>query len=511
MKNIFLTILLLSLNSTFAQTPFPANGDVFRDDIIPRVEVFLPVDSLAIMLESGNEQSNYHWHATCIFDNGNGADTINNIGFRLRGNTSRTAEKKSFKISFNTYESGRKYKGLEKLNLNGEHNDPSIVRSKMGWDLARQMGIIATRANHVELYINEEYRGLYLNVEHIDEEFVQHRFGNKGGNLYKCIYPADLDYKGANSALYKEEFWGRRAYQLRTNETEDDYSDLAHFIDVLNNTNEADFACELEQIFNVQDYLKAMAFDVLTANWDGPLYNKNNFYLYHNQATNRFEYLPYDVDNTFGIDWFQKDWGTRDIYDWGKHGEARPLYWRLIEQEEYRAIFTYYMDYFLTEIFTENNVNPYLDNLQNMLSESAENDLYRTYDYGFSFAEWEESFATELDYFHTPYGLKQFITYRRLNAQMQLVMVGISPLISKITDNKPSENEPVLILAEVEDDSQINDVELCYKIGNQGIINCFQMFDDGEHNDILANDGIYAFTILGLTAGEELHYFVTAM
>ena len=204
------------------------------------------------------------------------------------------------------------------MNLNGEHNDPTIVRSKLGWDLAEQMGIIATRANHVELYINGEYRGLYLNVEHIDEEFVELRFGNNDGNLYKCIYPADLDYKGANPALYKEVFWGRRAYQLRTNTDEDDYSDLAHFIDVLNNTDSDDFACELEQIFNVQDYLKAMAFDILTANWDGPLYNKNNFYLYHNTATGQFEYIPYDIDNTFGIDWFQKDWAERDINDWGK-------------------------------------------------------------------------------------------------------------------------------------------------------------------------------------------------
>jgi spore coat protein CotH len=510
MKYKLLPIFLLFINFAFTQTPFPTNGHVFNDEVIPRVDVFLPADSLANILAPGNEQSNYHYHATFIFDDGTEADTLTNIGFRLRGNTSRTADKKSFKISFNTYEPGRKYKGLEKLNLNGEHNDPSIVRSKVGWDLARQMGIVATRANHVELYINGEYRGLYINVEHIDEEFVQHRFGNNDGNLYKCIYPADLDYKGANPDLYKEVFWGRRAYQLRTNTDEDDYADLAHFIDVLNNTSDADFACELEQVFNVQDYLKAMAFDILIGNWDGPLYNKNNFYLYHNQATNRFEYIPYDLDNTLGIDWLSRDWGTRNIYDWGKHGEPRPLYWRLIANEEYRALFTYYMDSFMTDIFSESNMNPYLDNLKNMLSESAENDVYRTYDYGFSFAEWEESFATELDYFQTPYGIKQYVTYRRLHAQTQLETVGISPLISKITDNNPSENEPVLILAEVEDDSQVENVQLCYQIGSQGVVNCFEMSDDGNHDDILANDGIYAFTILGLTAGEELFYYVTA-
>lgn len=495
---------------TFAQTPFPQNGQVFRDDVIPRVDILLPADSLDILLAEGNEYSNYHWHATFIFNNGDLIDTLNNVGFRLRGNTSRTAAKKSFKISFNTYESGRKYKGLEKMNLNGEHNDPSIVRSKMGWDLARQMGIVATRSNHVELYINGAYRGLYLNVEHLDEEFVERRFGNKNGNLYKCIYPADLDYKGANPDLYKEVFWGRRAYQLRTNTAEDDYSDLAHFIDVLNNTDSDDFVCELEQVFNVQDYLKAMAFDVLIGNWDGPLYNKNNFYLYHNQATNRFEYLPYDIDNTFGIDWFQKDWATRNIYDWANHNEPRPLYWKLMEVAEYRNLFSYYMDYFVTEIYTESNLFPYLNNLKNLLSQSVENDNFRTLDYGFTFADWETSFGEELDFFHTPYGLQQFITNRRLNAQNQLNYNGITPLIANIIHNNPSENEPILFIAEVADDSNIATVELCTKIGVQGTVNCIEMLDDGNHGDGLIGDGIYGVSMDGVTAGESYFYYVHA-
>ena len=53
-----------------------------------------------------------------------GSDTVLNVGFRLRGNTSRTAGKKSFKVSINSFVAGRKWNQLEKLNLNGEHNDP---------------------------------------------------------------------------------------------------------------------------------------------------------------------------------------------------------------------------------------------------------------------------------------------------------------------------------------------------------------------------------------------------
>ncbi|HCM58785.1 MAG TPA: hypothetical protein DIS74_00075, partial [Bacteroidales bacterium] len=81
----------------------------------------------------------------------------------------------------------------------------------------------------------------------------------------------------------------------------------------------------------VQDYLKIMTAQILCGDWDGYLYNKNNFYLYHNTQTGRFEYIPYDVDNTFGIDWFGINWAERNIYGWQPGGDqVRPLYDRIV-------------------------------------------------------------------------------------------------------------------------------------------------------------------------------------
>ena len=41
---------------------------------------------------------------------------------------------KSFKVSFNTFTQGASWNGLEKLNLNGNHNDPSMLRARMVWN-----------------------------------------------------------------------------------------------------------------------------------------------------------------------------------------------------------------------------------------------------------------------------------------------------------------------------------------------------------------------------------------
>ncbi|MBK7337089.1 MAG: CotH kinase family protein [Saprospirales bacterium] len=504
---LFLSAFLLPL-ALFSQTPFPDLAPVFKDDVIPRIDILIPPDSLDIMLESGNEQSNYHWHGTFLFDNGTMKDTVENIGFRLRGNTSRYADKKSFKVSFNTYETGRQWEGLEKLNLNGEHNDPTVARSKICWDLLRSMKVPASRSNHVDLYINGDFYGLYINVEHVDDEFVQLRFGNDEGNLYKCTYPADLVYKGANPNLYKETFNGRRAYELTTNEDVDDYSDLAHFIDVLNNTPIAQLPCELEKVFEVDNYLKALAFDVLSGNWDGPVYNKNNFYLYHNQATGKFEYIPYDLDNTLGIDWLGQDWEDRDIYDWSPN-DPRPLYDRILAVSDYRDRFSYYMDQFMDEIFAESALFPYIETMRDMITPSAEDDPYRPLDWGFTTDDFFNSYEEELPFFQTPIGLKPYITERRNSALQQLDLNNIEPILSGVGNNHPSALQDISIFAYAEDDGSLVSVEACYQLNGQNL-SCVEMFDDGLHADGLPGDGIYGAVIPALNQQAEVDYYVQA-
>jgi len=139
----FFIITIFFSSTIIAQPNFPDDEEIYRDDVVGRVDILINPDTLQWIYE--NVESDIEWRATFIFDNGTIHDTIENIGFRLRGNTSRQSAKKSFKVSFNTFESGRKYHGVEKINLNGEHNDPSVARSKISWDLCRQAGIPSSR------------------------------------------------------------------------------------------------------------------------------------------------------------------------------------------------------------------------------------------------------------------------------------------------------------------------------------------------------------------------------
>ncbi len=221
----FFTIKIL-----WAQIPQPNFNNAFLQDEVAKIYIDIAPDSLALLL-GDSLYSGHEFMATVSYQSTVLNLTLDSIGFRARGNTSLASQKKSFKIDFNRFLPGQKFEGLEEINLNGEHNDVSIMRAFLAQHLLRSAGLPSSRTSYVELYVNNQYKGLYLNSEHLDDEFLDLRFpGQANGNLWKCAYGADLTWWGANPNNYQQ------VYELKTNKDSADYSALVHLIDVLNNT-----------------------------------------------------------------------------------------------------------------------------------------------------------------------------------------------------------------------------------------------------------------------------------
>ena len=115
--------------------------------------------------------------------------------------------------------------GLKKLNLKANTNDPSCVREHMVMNLYRDFNLVVARVNQVKLFINDNYMGLYNNVEQIDKTFLGSRYNDNDGNLYKCTYPADL------SDL--DRVYDDSTYELKTNEDDNNRDNLYEFIEFL--------------------------------------------------------------------------------------------------------------------------------------------------------------------------------------------------------------------------------------------------------------------------------------
>jgi hypothetical protein len=422
MRKILVAIVLFCVfgNKISAQNP------LFDDTKVSSIFVEMSPDSLNLMID--NTIADHYLTAKFVFESGLVRDTIEKVGIRLRGNTSLASQKKSFKISFNAFQNGGKYRGVKKLNLNGSHNDPSMIREKLFYDIWNKAEMPKRRVNFVKLFINNEYRGLYTNAEEIDKEWLDRVFDEKNGNLYKCTYPADLVFTGSNQNIYKNIYNNSttRAYDLATNEAADDYTDLVGLIAELGN-NSTTFEAKIQQKLNVNLFLKALAIDVATGNWDNYAYNKNNFYLYHDSLSNKFQFITYDTDNTIGVDWLGKNWAKRNVYKFQHSTEPRPLVSKLLAVPSFKLQYTKYLDTIARLIIHPDSIFPRVDFLHNLIKPDAIDDVFRTLDYGYSINDFDQSFTETIDN-HTPYGIKPFFILRRdsILAQIKMMLATIS-------------------------------------------------------------------------------------
>lgn len=491
--------------SGFAQSEI-----IFCDTAVPRIDIYLAADTLTWIYQ--NPYSDIEHLAKFRFRNGNLDVTLDSIGFRLRGNTSREAAKKSFKVSFNTFHKGRKFFGVEKLNLNGEHNDPSIIRSKLCFDLFHDAGIVASQAAHARVYINDLYYGLYINIEHIDEEFLKNHLPNPSGNLWKCLYPADLIYRGSQPDDYRN-FWsgGRPVYELKTNKDAADFTRFTRFVSLLNLTPVAAFPDSLEKIADIENILSYFAMDVLLGSWDDYRALMNNYYLYDNPTTNKFMIIPYDYDNTFGIDWFFVDWATANPYDWPRAVTgSRPLADRMLQNAQYRDLFTHFLRFYSQRALSLERWETRLQRMKNMITPFVEQDTWRTLDYGFTMGDFYNSFT--IDHYenqHVKRGIMEFVNARQVSLKSQQNYLNAPPIVYSINHKNPYPlpGNQIEVECAVFAASGVKNVVLLYREQGQTVVNQVPMFFlPDTSSPMIAMHDRWLGTLAALSDGRTLEF-----
>ena len=467
--NKFHTILffLLTTSTLLAQNVNPDQDEIYRPREVAKIWLTMSKTDSSTLFHPDNVYSDEYLRAEFQFKNSVIDEVLaEDVGIRFRGNTSRTQPKKSFKLKFKEF-GGEKFYDHKKFNLKAENNDPSIVREHLSMEAFRDANIPAARTHHVELFLNGEYIGIYLNVEQLDDEFVASRFDDDSGNLYKCSYGATMEDNG--------QYTDNGLYEIEINEDINDRSILDNFIDVLNNTSSSNFRTEIEKVFNVDSYLRYLALEALLGHWDGYSYNQNNFYLYENPVTGLVEFIPYDTDNTFGIDWVSRDWATRDVLDWPRHGSERPLTKKILAQDEYFERYRRIMYGMLQEKFNSDYYNPVFEQYQELLSASVEADPTFSLTFGFSHNDFENSIDQQVAG-HVPYGLKPYIAARTSSALSQ---------IGQITATSPYQNSLFRIYP-VPSDGQFIMIE---SLGEVNKITLFDMSGRSHDYDLISNNG----------------------
>ncbi|MBU0474113.1 MAG: CotH kinase family protein [Bacteroidetes bacterium] len=463
-------------NIFFAQS-VDESWKLYDDSEVAIIEITINPDNLSWIYN--NVQSDSMHYASFHFKNKWIDETVDSIGFRLRGNTSRDAAKKSFKISFNSLIKGRQFYNIEKLNLNGEHNDPSIVRSKLCWDIYDKIGMPAPRAAHAAVYINGYYYGLYISTEHIDEEFLQKNYADDSGNLWRCLWPADLTYRGSNPEDYFPYSSAETPYALKTNEDEYDYSMLAKLISTITLTPTQYWIDSLENILDIPEFLKYLAVNTLVGSWDDYRSLMNNYYLYYEPKSKIFRWIPYDYDNTFGIDWFDVDWANANPYSYPKaNSGSRPLSDKIMQNAQYRNLYSHFIEFINSNIMLDSEFDRNIDTLHTMITPFAEADNYRTRDYQFTVNQFHRSYTSiSFSEKHVKRGIKEFIRLRAASLPNLISYQTTNPIVYKIDYEPkfPSAEDSIHVFISAFSNFGIENVKILFNPGNLTITNQYPM------------------------------------
>lgn len=411
MKKLFF-ILTVVLWGAFNQC-VASNGDsIFNIPAIHTLHLTFPYPDFYDSLIATNTTDVYL--KVAVDFNG---ESYQDVGIKVKGNSSfnNPSQKKSFKLDFNEYVAGQDIHGLKKLNFNNSFKDPSFMREKLANDFLRAHGAPAPRVTYCNVYMNGELWGLYTIVENIDDEFCKRWFNSNDGNLFQGDPHGDLKWLGNAQANYTPN------YDLENNNTTNDWSDLIQLINVINNTGMNNLYPALDSVFNTQNFVKQWATLNLFSSLDSYIGSGHNYYIYHDTITDKFEWIGWDMNETFGT--FKMNLTSAQLQaldvDYMNTPTAKPLTNNMLLNPTYQNL--YHQAY--CELYTDFNLayfSPQIDSLYNAIQSSVYADPKKFY----SNADFNTNINTDVistgPQTMTIFGLKSFISTRNTTAQTSL-------------------------------------------------------------------------------------------
>lgn len=259
-------------------------------------------------------------------------------------------KERNWKVKFT---SDAPYLGRREWNFNKE----SHLREKLAYDLMKFAGVRVPSAEHVELEVNGEHFGFYLRYEDPDNKsWLKDMFGSAAGDLYKAA--TDLPDQKKYFALLTELGETDEDYLLHYNKklnnegaAETDYRQLRSFVHGLNATADAELGVWFEARFDTTKFIDYLVVSNFISNWDSYPQRPKNYWLYQSPVTQRWIYIPWDMDATFQSDSNSlHPMGDRasifhefDAFEGNdpntEEGSERPLVRRLMALPEYRAAY----------------------------------------------------------------------------------------------------------------------------------------------------------------------------
>ena len=346
---------------------------------------------------------------------------IENIGVRYKGNSSsqpNQKHKRGYLINVKKFNKDNRFLKLRRIALDNGVQFGSLFSEAIVTDILRDLNIPSSRYNYAKLFINDDYKGIYGNVERIDESFIERHFGSSRGPLFKVHMPgpgANFSYVGNDTNQYK------KGFEPKNKDAEKSFNELVSFIREIDKVDQTSYEDTLHKQLILDHFLKITAvmlfagcFDQLTG------WNPHNYYLYRNPKTDLWSYIPWDLDVGFA----DRAFGSIPVIDgWNAAwpipgGPPKPILENIVSNKNLLKKYRETASILLEKYFKPEKVHQKLNTLYSIIEDDLKKD---------PFPKRRITNPDDKGYDDIIEKLKQFSTRRYMLARNQLDNPGQRP------------------------------------------------------------------------------------
>jgi len=330
-------------------------------------------------------------NATLVVDINGGQNSFDEVTFSIGETSSYEYARQDFELIIN---GKNDLYGRKQFRISSDTLEATYLRSKLGCDIHNRLGLPSISANYISLYVNDEYWGFYILMDVPKLSWVELQYGDKNStNIYDCNGGAvTLSVNGNICENQNKDFQDKTVWE--------------NFITSLDEANSIN---EIDEIFDVDQFLYEMAYEYLSGTWDHYLNTGRNFAVYKMPENygGKWTMIHYDFDADFGQDVCyveifgsirkDKDYPTWSWEEWST--KKSHLLDVLIKKD--RTRFNAVMKRFVEEAFNPDVLFPRIDELKDFIRPYVKNDktpgsngkkpgmLNERSNYDYSMEQWE--------------------------------------------------------------------------------------------------------------------------
>lgn len=467
-----------------------AQNNFYNPLTVQEIRIFFSQTDWDFQMDTAKAGADSYIMADSIIVNGNKLDSI---GVQYKGNSSYDATyiKNPLHLSLDEF-AERDYQGITDFKLSNGYGDPSQIRECLSYAILKNY-MHCAEANFAKVFINDQYIGLYSNIENVGKKFCYHHFGSSSGTFVKAnpvVTPgpttkSNLKFlNGTDSSAYFN------YYEIKS---DFGWNQLMYLCDSVTN-----HGGSINNIVDLDRVIWMLAFNNLLVNLDS--YTgvfSQNYYLYKD-AEGIYNPIIWDLNMAFGGFPYIGSGPTgmggltvNNMIQLSTSAHETDTNWPLLNavlgNAQTKRMYIAHMKTISEEMLESGYYLNQANIFKNLIDTAIQNDT----NCFFSYQQFTDGISntTNVGSYQVP-GIEGLTGPRITYLQGTTEFTAAAPQISNISygGSNPMLNSTFSITASI---SNVNNAYLYYKNAGELHFKKSEMMDDGNHGDGAAGDGVF--------------------